>query len=214
MNTGIREKEEVKEKILDQAREHFRRYGIRSVSMDDIAKELGMSKKTIYQHFKDKDDLVCQFIARQMEMEYQDLKALAENAQDAIDAVLKMSGYFKELYSNVNPALIYDLEKYHPNARQVEKHYEETFFRQMMVENLRKGMADGFYRAEIDPEFVSIMWMRMMEWVCDPDAFPPQQYDIWDTHLRLVEMIIRGIVTLRGFQILEEHQHHFQTQNP
>ncbi len=206
MESENKEKDEIKEKILEQAHSMFMRYGIRSVTMDDIAKELGMSKKTIYQYFKDKHDLVNLFVLRLNQSEHQIIKTIEADAKDAIGFVFKVSSYFNNLYSNSNPAVVYDLEKYYPEARKIQQNFDEDVKNQVLQRNIEWGIKDEFYRKELDVEFVSLLWMRMIEWACDEKAFPPDRFNLWETHHKIIDFMMRGLVTLKGFQQLEAYQ--------
>jgi len=213
MGLEIKEKDEIKDKILDQAHDMFMRYGIRSVTMDDIAKELGMSKKTIYQYFKDKNELVNLFITRLGETEYQIIKSIETEAKDAIDFILKVSAHFNSLYANSNPSMVYDLEKYYPEARKMQQEFEEKISLEVMQKNIEWGIKDQLYRKEVDVEFVSLLWMRMFELACDEKTFPPDKFNLWETHNKLMDFMMRGLITLKGFQQLEEYQNQITASN-
>src|SRR5829696_9202746 len=107
---------EVKERILVKAHELFNRYGIRSVSMDDIAAQLGMSKKTLYQYYADKEELVSGvFIAI---IEGNKTRCLSDKklADNAVHEVFLAFDMVQEMFSKMNPVVIFDLQKYHPSV--------------------------------------------------------------------------------------------------
>lgn len=206
MGFDNKDKEEQKEKILDQARQMFMRYGIRSVTMDDLAKELGISKKTIYQFFKDKNELVNLFTARICSDDQKVITEFETKAKNAIEFVLKVSDYFNGIYANSNPAVIYDLEKYYPEAHQIHEDFDNKTMSEVMQRNIEWGIKDGLYREDIDPEFVSILWKQMLEWASDVRVFPPEKHNLWQTHIKMVDFMMRGMVTLKGFQLMEDYQ--------
>ena len=109
---------EPKERILIKAEEQFLQFGIRSVSMDDIANNLGMSKKTLYQYYADKDELVDAVIEGHISGIETECMDCRKNAKDAIHEIFLTMDHITEELSNMNPMLLYDLEKFHYRSYQ------------------------------------------------------------------------------------------------
>ena len=105
-----------KEKLLKGAEDLFLRYGLRSVSMDDIARHLGVSKKTIYQHFADKDEVVATVAKSQMERQRDLFESIGKTAKNSVEELVLMSFALKETMKNINPSLLFDMQKYHQKA--------------------------------------------------------------------------------------------------
>ncbi|HET6992823.1 MAG TPA: TetR/AcrR family transcriptional regulator, partial [Bacteroidia bacterium] len=105
-----------KERILLAAYELFFRYGIKSVTMDDIAKHLSMSKKTIYQYFRDKDEVVHTLMERSLQKDQDDFATIAKNAPNVVEEVFIMMKKMNDIFSTINPNIFYDLRKYHPQT--------------------------------------------------------------------------------------------------
>src|SRR6201989_3381049 len=110
------EETDIKEKILKGAEELFMRYGVRSISMDDIARHLMVSKKTLYQHFEDKEDLVTQASETHIEKSRKQYEALTESPANAIDELARISVCLRNDMNGMNHSLLFDLQKYHPRA--------------------------------------------------------------------------------------------------
>ena len=110
------QKMEIKERLLNKAKEMCFRFGIRSVTMDDIAKELGISKKTIYQNFEDKDEIVYQMMLQEMQKEECEWKDLAKTSVNILDKMLKAQVLMRKSLSEINPALVFEVKRYHPRA--------------------------------------------------------------------------------------------------
>ncbi|MDQ2751975.1 MAG: TetR/AcrR family transcriptional regulator, partial [Bacteroidota bacterium] len=105
----------VQERILEKAEELFKKYGVKSITMDEIATRLGISKKTIYQSFADKNELVLQIFTHHLCQNRDDCIAASETGQNAIHEVfLSLETYYATM-QNINPNVMYDLEKYHPD---------------------------------------------------------------------------------------------------
>jgi AcrR family transcriptional regulator len=107
---------EAKERILQKAHELFNRYGIRSVSMDEIAAQLGISKKTVYQYYADKDELVSAVFNGIMSHNKEQCLKDRQIASNAIHEVFLAFDMVKEMFAEMNPAVLFDMEKYHPSA--------------------------------------------------------------------------------------------------
>ncbi len=131
-----------KERILIKAEELFMQFGIRSVSMDDIANQLGMSKKTLYQYFADKDELVLGVVEGHIKEMEHDCSACRQQARDAIHEIFITMDRILEELSNMNPMLLYDLEKFHFKAYQRFREHKDKFLLQVIKDNLEWGIRE------------------------------------------------------------------------
>src|SRR5687768_7810868 len=110
------EETDIKNKILKGAEELFTRYGVRSISMDDIARHLSVSKKTLYQHFADKEEIVTMTCKSHIDRTNVEFCSIRDGAKNAIEELANLSGCIKKNMENMNPSLLFDLQKYHPTA--------------------------------------------------------------------------------------------------
>src|SRR5688572_15103482 len=140
---------EANEKILHTSLHMFFRYGIKHVTMDDIAKELGMSKKTIYQYFKEKDDLVNQLCLGQVKTQERGFTELAKIAKDPIHEIILMSEKMREMMQNINPLFFLDLQKFYPSAFEEFQRFKQSWAYLNIVDNLNKGIEEGLYREDL-----------------------------------------------------------------
>src|SRR5258708_4995487 len=114
---------EAKDRILQKAHELFMRYGVRSVSMDDIAAQLGMSKKTLYQYYSDKEELVDAVVTALLANNQKKCMAGKQNAENAIHEVFQAFEMIQELFENMNPSIVFDLDKYHASVyKKIHQH--------------------------------------------------------------------------------------------
>lgn len=197
--------QETKERIMEQAGELFRRYGIRSVTMDDLASHLSISKKTIYQFFKDKKEVIKASMAYMMDREFADLNDIEERARDVIEELVMLSEYFRKMTKNMNPTLLFDLKKYHPQAWNIYLNQKETFYREKLEKALIKGQKQGLIRRELHPVVVSRIRMEMVEMGFNPDIFPPDDYEASEVQMALFDLFIHGIITSRGMELMNEY---------
>ncbi|MCU0446480.1 MAG: TetR/AcrR family transcriptional regulator [Microscillaceae bacterium] len=199
-----KEKEEVSEKILQVAEDLFSKYGIRSVSMDDIARELGMSKKTIYQYFKDKNEMVVKITEGYMHEDEACMIEIEQASSNAVEAVLKMSDYFRQAMSEFNPAMIYDIKKYHPDAWHLHQSYAKTHFIESFERNYAWGVADGLYRKDLNIRILAHLRLAEINLTFDESVFSNKEFNVIEVHVTMTEHFLRGILTEQGFEIFNQ----------
>lgn len=197
---------EIKENILEASYVLFHRYGIRSVSMDDIARELTISKKTIYQYFKDKDDLVSTVTTKHMDMERQEMEEIEKSSVDAIDELAKISLCFRKNLKDINPSLLFDLKKYHKKAWDIWMGFKNEFIKNNIVGNLNKGIRDGFFRKGIDVEALAIFRVEQIQMTFDDNIYPKDKFELTGLQMQLFEHFVYGILTDKGRNLYKEYQ--------
>jgi len=197
---------ENKEKIVEGAGELFMRYGVRSVTMDDVARELGMSKKTLYQFFTNKDDLVLEVSKAHIErekIEFGEIKAVSKNALDELFSITKC---LRISMQRVNPSLLFDLQKYHPSAWDLFLDFKYNFIRSMVERNVTKGVEEGYYRSEITPDVMAKLRMEQVQMAFDPKVFPPSEYDLVEVQMQVLDHFIQGLLSHQGRKLYETYQ--------
>ncbi len=194
---------ELKERILEKAKEMFFQFGIRSVTMDDISNALGISKKTLYQHFADKESLADAMTEQFMSHEQCKMEELQQLSENPVAEVIAGSHGMREMLATMNPVLLYDLQKYHPK---IWKKYllQKEFFKSLVKENLLKGIETGYYRKDLNPELLAILRMETVEIVFNTQLFPPAKYGLVETQEAIIDHFLRGIVTDKGLIVYEK----------
>lgn len=190
-------------RIINTARDLYFRYGIRSVTLDDIAKELGISKKTIYQFFKDKDELVNCVVDLSVFEEICRSKDLKKQSLNPIEEIIISVRMMKDMLDKINVVLFYDLEKYHPAAFEKYKAFKSNFL-ELIRQNLVQGVAQKLYRAEINIEVLVKFRLETVDMLFDASIFPPDKFKLADTQMELTDHFLRGIVTPLGLEIYEK----------
>ncbi|SKC56830.1 TetR/AcrR family transcriptional regulator [Ohtaekwangia koreensis] len=193
-----------REKILKGADGLFTKYGVRSISMDDIARHLSVSKKTLYQHFADKEDivtLVCQAHLQESRNEFESIHASAENA---IDELAKLSLCVRKNVEDVNPSLLFDLQKYYPKAWAVWLEFKRMCIYDSVKRNLEQGIAEGFYRTEINAEILSIVRMALIEIAFDDKTFSQDKFKMAEVQMQIFDQFVYGIVTEKGRKLYQK----------
>lgn len=192
------------DQIIDKSFSLFCKYGIKSVTMDDIATQLGVSKKTLYLHVSDKKELVRQTVDWHIGSVTQNCEIVFDKNVNPIDQLLGIIEVNRKWSSNMNTALIFDLQKYHPDAWvKVEKHKREFIYRHV-YDNLVSGQEKGYYRKEIKPDIISKYYIGMIGVMMNAEIFTAEEFDMTKLQTELVIYHIHGISTQKGIEYLEQ----------
>jgi TetR/AcrR family transcriptional regulator, cholesterol catabolism regulator len=197
---------ETRDQILKGAGELFLRYGLKSITMDEIARHLSISKKTLYQHFRDKDELLISFLEMYIEIQKIEMRQLFEMSEDVIDEMMKTTEHMRTKVCNINPSLLFDLKKYHSNAWNVFQLFKNSFIIKQIEQTLTKGIAEGYFRQEIDVKVLSRLRMEEVEMGFNPSVFNPEEYSIAKVQMQLLEHFMYGICTLKGHKKINQYK--------
>ena len=202
----LRKKMEPQEKILKCALELFFKYGIKRVTMDDIAKELGMSKKTIYQFYKEKDDIVNQLCNIEMIQHEKEMIELYELSKDPVHEIMLISKKMREMMQKINPMFFMDLQKYHPIALvRFQKFKKECAFAHIK-RNIIKGMEEGIYRPDIDVDFVANYRLSQLDMLMFTNQFSFEKVSFTKSHELLLDMFVHGVCTIKGHKLINKYK--------
>lgn len=197
---------EPKERILEKAHELFNRYGLRSVSMDDIAAQVGMSKKTLYQYFTDKDELVDGVFTGVMEENKRHCCAEQKKADNAIHEVFLAFDRVQEMFANMNPSVLFDMEKYHSATFTKFKDFKNTFLYGMIKTNIEKGINEDLYRSDIDIDILARYRIHSIMLAFNPDVFSTSRTQILLIEQQLVEHFLYGLATTKGIKLIQKYK--------
>jgi TetR/AcrR family transcriptional regulator, cholesterol catabolism regulator len=194
---------DIKERILAGAKELFMRYGLKSVTMDDVARHLGMSKKTIYQFYSDKHDLVSQICEVHLSHEKCHLEGITSSAINVLDESIKIGDHLRREIQHMNPGLLYELQKFHPAAWKIYLEHKNSVIIELIKQNLQRGIDEGFFRPDIHIEIMARLRIEQIQMAFDPKVFPKDQFSFADIQIQLLEHYTRGLLTKKGFLELE-----------
>ena len=194
----------LQENIIQVASRLFEQFGIRSVSIDNVCKELHISKKTFYIHFEQKEDLVDAVLNYQKKSNYEKYEKLFRN-KNAIDSLIVIIKEIKKSLESESLSMCYDLEKYYPKVFQKHESLRRNEIRQGFEMNLRQGIAEGYYRDDLDVELISLFHSIQIKNNFELMEQSPKKY----TKKRLIEFFIDLMIHLianeKGLQYMKEH---------
>jgi AcrR family transcriptional regulator len=194
--------EKVKE-IIVSAMEVFLRLGFKNVSMDDMAKELRMSKKTLYKYFSDKNDLVKQVIAMGIEMDRCEIQGSITKADNAIEELLGVTEHISVKMKQVHPSIFFELEKYYPESWVLFQEFRELFTCTCMLDNLHRGIKEELYRDNINTEVVARFFIDILDSVFKQSLDVNQQLSFVELHKSAVIYHLYSITNETGKTYLE-----------
>jgi AcrR family transcriptional regulator len=191
--------------ILKKVRLLYRKYGIRSVTMDDVSHELGISKKTLYQYVHDKDELVHQVIEMEIADQQGKMMLTCVDQRNAIEQLLEIARCISSMLRDYSAASEYDLRKYYPDLYMKVRDLRRNHIYHFMVDNLNKGKTEGLYRTEIDVDILSKLNVSVIDSMVDNEIITITEF--MDTRFFNEFFIyhIRGIVNEKGLYYLKEH---------
>ena len=180
--------------------------GLRQVTMDDLANQLGISKKTIYQYYKDKDDLVKAVVnleLKEHELTCKDCKSKAENA---IHEMFLLMENMKAMTQTMNPNSMMELEKHFSNAFDMIKNHKDEFLFSLIKQNLMKGIEEGCYRKDLDIDIISKFRLETVFIPFNLHLFPLSKFNSIEVHTQLMEHFVYGLMTIKGHELMDRYK--------
>ena len=195
----------LEQRIITGAEELFSRYGLKSVTMDDIARHVGMSKKTIYQAFEDKNKIIIAVVNNEMQQQQNCFAQFRDSAKDPVHEIVMIMQFIGKTFCRFNPNLFYDMQKYHPEAWKLFREFKETCALESIINNIERGKEAGLYRKSVNSRILTLMRLEQVEIAMDPRVFPPDRFAISDVQVQVLEHFLHGICTLRGHRLVNKY---------
>ena len=193
-----------KDKILVGSFDLFMRYGIRSVTMDDIANQLGISKKTIYQFIDNKKHLIKTVILNYLKSDEKAILKILSEADNAIDEMFALAKHVNTFLARMKPTLMYDLQKYYREEWSLIRKQHFAFIHSVIKKNIERGVEQKIYRGDIDPEIISRFYTQVSECCTDESLFPSSEYPKTVLFLEHLTYHMFGLANENGRKILLE----------
>jgi len=191
--------------IIDKACELFSNYGLKSVTMEDLAKHAGISKKTIYHFFADKKELVARVVNELIKYHHQLLIDNQKESGDAIEEVLLHSQAPFQTWSTIHPGFFHELEKHFPEAHQILMLHEKKILFPAIASNLKRGKEDGIYRTDIQDEFIAEIRIQQLYTALQPGKFTSRKTDSGMLIFELTIFYLHALTTEKGKNILNTY---------
>lgn len=203
---------DVRSKILLSTIDLFKRYGFKSVTMDDIARQAGISKKTLYQHFDNKNKIITAALDWYKETLCQQADQIMESAIDAVEGFVKVKVNFDNVFKEMNPMSIFELQRFYPEGyRQFRSNMERDV--ESVRRNLERGIAEGNYRGDFDVEIMARFHIECALMIVMPNVLMKDKFDMHRVNSEITEHFIRGLLTPKGEKLYRKYKEQYFTQN-
>jgi len=196
----------VKDRIKQKAHDLFMQYGVRSVTMDEISVQMGVSKKTIYQYYADKDELVDAVMVDIINYNQDCCMQDKKKAKDAIHEVFLAMEMMQEMFQNMNPAILFELEKYYPKSFEKFKQHKYSFLYKVLKENLERGIAEELYRNEMDIDIMIKLRLETMMMPFNQVLFPKNKYSLIKVETEFTTNFLFGLATIKGHKLITKYE--------
>lgn len=194
----------MRDKILIGATDLFLNYGFKSVTMDDIASALGVSKKTIYQHFDNKTKLIEATTLNLFEIISCGIDHICSLEKNPIEEIYSIKQFIMEHLKDEKSSPQYQLQKYYPSIYKTIKAKQFEVMQSCVTNNLKRGVKQGLYRESINVEFISRIYFNSMLAIKDKDLFPLKKFSMNTLMSHFLEYHLRGICTPNGLETLNK----------
>ncbi|WP_066759253.1 TetR/AcrR family transcriptional regulator [Crocinitomix algicola] len=196
--------DEKKKAIIESAVAVYMKFGIKSVTMDEMARQLGVSKKTLYLHVKDKNELVEECLNFVQCSDKEGMNMIFKKKMGAIEELLEVGRYLAKTLGSIHPSIFFDLKKYHPNVLKLIDQYKFKIVKQRLIDNLNNGIKQGVYRDNVNPEIIAEFHLRTMDGVMKGEILADADYKMEAIYSEYFRYHIRGIASLKGLEKLQE----------
>ena len=189
---------EALEKILSAASALFKQYGFKSITMDDIAHRAGISKKTLYQHFVSKQEVVLESVLWYSKQKVNECRFQILDSENAIEAMVRMLAFMDEMNHRINPMALFELQRYFPQAYDT---FREVLIEKdvvMIRENIEQGMLEGIYRSGLNADLLARYRLETSLMALQPNLMVNDRNDLMTVALEVGEHFMYGIMNEEG----------------
>jgi len=197
---------ENKERVLYKAHELFNRYGFRRVTMDEIALKTGMSKKTIYQLFANKDEIVDAVVEDSLNKSILTCEQNTAASENAVHEIFLNIDMTQQLMYEMNPAVFEDMEKFFPAVFAKFFHYKNNYIFRKVQKNLERGIEEGLFREELNVDIISKFRIATLFIPFNQDVFPYGKYNLVEVEVETIELYLHGISTIEGQKLIKKYK--------
>jgi AcrR family transcriptional regulator len=191
--------------IVNKVRLLYQRYGIKSVTMDDVARHLCISKKTLYEYFKDKEDLVKNVVLVNQERIEGFFSGVERQNLNAIEELLEVYRLIHNMFRDYNPSMEYDIRKYYPDLHNRIKENRRQRMIETVYRNLAKGKKEGFYRKELNSMIISKLHVLRIENMFENELFTVDEVTSFKVFHEIFFYHVHGILSQNGVRFFNKN---------
>ncbi len=196
--------DEKEKQILTIAWGLFKKFGIRNLNMDEIARQLGISKKTLYRYVKNKEDLLKKSFFHHFENEKEGQCHIFDECDNPIDEMLAVNESICKENKDLNPVAVFELKRYYPALYDQIFSSKIEFVKSCILVNLKNGVDEGWYRNNFDIEIIARLYVGRMQTIVNEEIFPGNDYSFNELVQESIQFHLYGIVSKKGREYLEQ----------
>ena len=201
-------------KILTASAELFSQYGFKTITMDDIARRAGISKKTLYLHFANKEEVVKESVIWYRDAKMCDCEDLLKDAENAVEAMVKMMMFFDKMHKGINPMAFFEMQRFYPEAFKIFRNMLEEKDVALMRSNIAQGIKEGLYREGLDPDFMARYRLEASLLIFQPNLMVNDRNSLINVAIEISEHFMYGIMTPKGIQLYMEYKQKYLKHTP
>lgn len=191
--------------IIERSSLIYLKYGIKSVTMDDLANHLGVSKKTIYKYFEDKNDLINAMLLRTLSFEETMCSKIQSNSENALEALIQISKMVIQRLNNVNPTIFYDLQKHHAEAWQILEKHKWDFVLNAIRNNINRGIEEKIYRDDLNVEVIARLYIATIDTIMNPEIYKWPEFQFHELYKEVIRFQFHGMINENGKNYLKNN---------
>lgn len=197
---------EIREKIIERGGELILQYGVRTVTMDDISRDLSISKKTIYQYFKDKKDLINQITSFFLSIERERFGSVETECMDSVHSLMLISQCIRESMKDMKLNVLNDLQKFYPEAWNMYESFKKDTMLCSITRVILRGQEEGYFRPELDAELMAYIRMEQVQAIMlNHHSLPRDKYTLTEVQLQMFDHFAHGLFTIEGHQLYNQY---------
>jgi len=201
---------ETREQIIEIATKAFLHYGFKNVTVDEIARQAGISKKTLYQEFSKKDDLVLASVETYNERHWEEMLEIMGASKNALEELVGVFIHMAKMFKGMNPVCFVDLQRYYASAFKYMEHFKQTKLHDCIKENLDRGIEEGLFRENINSSIIATYRMESVFMLMHAGIFPKREFDLVEINKQIFELYMFGISTLKGHKLITKYLSNLQ----
>lgn len=191
--------------ILNIATREFLHYGFKAVTVDQIAQKSGISKKTLYEIFPNKEVLISKALELHLKSECEIMCTFSQSAKDALDEMILVLSYHAKMIRSMNPICLSDLQRYYPQAFNLMDKFKQNEIRKSIEKNLIRGVQEGLYRQDFDIKILVQFRVESIFHVLNSYVFPSSEYDLAKASQQIFELFIYGITLPKYHKLIKKY---------
>jgi len=196
---------EKEQELIIKASQIFLSFGIKSLTMNDIASKLGISKKTLYNYVSDKNDLVKKCILFHIETNECEINEACNVSSNAVEELINFSKIAGEKMKQIHPSIFYDLQKYHPEAWSIIRNFEDKTILDVTKSNLRQGIDEGLYRDDMNIDLIAEIYVSVVQGIFQNTKFLSSGIAMSEYYFQIFNYHIRGIANEKGIKLINQY---------